>query len=96
MFIMNFSIPSSSVTSPLPLLFPSSSPRFTLLLPSSYPPLPPSHARTYRDASYIAVLTSVLTDAMTSPVFCIETLYENSIALVALEEVIGEEGRGQC
>ena len=43
-----------------------------------------------RDAAYIAVLTSVLSEAMSSPVLCLETLYENSVALVALEEIIGE------
>ena len=43
----------------------------------------------YRDAAYITVLTSVLSDAMTSPELCVDTLYENSLALVALEEVIG-------
>ena len=43
----------------------------------------------HRDAAYITVLTSVLSDAMTGPELCLETLYENSLALVALEEVIG-------
>ena len=50
-----------------------------------------------RDAAYIAVLTSVLSEAMSSPVLCLETLYENSVALVALEEIIGvREPRLAC
>lgn len=50
-----------------------------------------------RDSAYIAVLTSVLSDALTSPTFDLDLLYENSIALVALEEVIGvREPRLAC
>lgn len=50
-----------------------------------------------RDSAYIAVLTSVLSDALTSPTFDLDILYENSIAMVALEEVIGvREPRLAC
>lgn len=51
----------------------------------------------YRDAAYIAVLTAVLSDALSSPTFDLDLLYENSVALVALEEVIGvREPRLAC
>lgn len=43
------------------------------------------------------MLSSVLSDALSSPSFDLELLYENSIALVALEEVIGvREPRLAC
>ena len=51
----------------------------------------------HRDSAYIAVLSSVLSDALSAPSFDLELLYENSIALVALEEVIGvREPRLAC
>lgn len=43
------------------------------------------------------MLTSVLSDALSSPTFDLDVLYENSVALVALEEVIGvREPRLAC
>jgi hypothetical protein len=51
----------------------------------------------YRDATYVAVLTTILTEALTSPVFDLQSLYENGIALAALEETIGcREPRAAC
>jgi hypothetical protein len=50
-----------------------------------------------RDAAYITVLSSVLTDALSAPIFNLAVLHENAIALVALEEIMGvREPRLAC
>lgn len=50
-----------------------------------------------RDALFISVLSAVISESLVSELFDLQKLYENLLALVALEEAIGiREPRASC